>query len=72
MYRVRINGRKKYEDAVALLTKVGGMFHGVPSTSRDERVLVVSNQQYEALVEQDLVDGQCGASEKNGIEKSGR
>lgn len=66
MHEIQIIGQKKYADAVALLTEIGGMCHGLPSASDKEHFLVVSNQQFEELVKQDFIE-----SDTNGINKDG-
>jgi hypothetical protein len=52
MPAVPIISKEQYEKAIEVLTRVGGVWQGV---GQRERILLVSQAQYKALLEADLV-----------------
>jgi hypothetical protein len=63
MPAVEIDSSEQYSKALAVLTEVGGTFHGVGGT--EERTLLVTEAQYRALVA-------AGVVTKNGTKERGR
>jgi hypothetical protein len=61
MPRVQMKDMKQYAKALGVLSRVGGTFQGV---GRDEWFLLVTNAQYEALVEAKVVAPENGAQEQ--------
>lgn len=62
MHRVRIKDLKQYAKAIEVLTRVGGTFHGV---GHEEWFLLVTDPQYQALVQAKVVTSDNGAKEAN-------
>ena len=58
MHRVPIKDLKQYEQALEVLTRVGGTFQGVGS---EEWALLVSDAQFQALVDAKVVAAGNGA-----------
>ncbi|HZV03491.1 MAG TPA: hypothetical protein VE999_00240 [Gemmataceae bacterium] len=63
MPAVEIDSPEQYSKALAVLTEVGGTFHGVGGEK--ERTLLVTEAQYRALVA-------AGVVTKNGAKERGR
>ena len=61
MPRVQMKDLKQYAKALEVLSRVGGTFQGV---GQDEWFLLVSNAQYEALVEAKVVAPETGVKEQ--------
>ena len=61
MPRVPIKDLKQYEKALGVLTRVGGTFQGV---GQDERFLLVTEAQYQALLQAKVVTPDPGAKEQ--------
>ena len=58
---VPIKDQKQYEKALEVLSRVGGTFQGV---GQDEWFLLVTNAQYQALVEAKVIAATNGAKEQ--------
>jgi hypothetical protein len=62
MPRVRIHNQKQYEKAIDVLTRVGGTYQGV---GQDEWYLLVTEAQYQALLNENVVPPQNGSQEQH-------
>ena len=61
MPRVQMKDLKQYGKALEVLSRVGGTFQGV---GQDEWFLLVTNAQYQALVEAKVVTPENGVKEQ--------
>jgi hypothetical protein len=62
-HRVPIKDLKQYEKAIEVLTRVGGTYQGVGT---DEWFLLVTEPQYQALVEAKVIPPDKGAKDQHG------
>ena len=67
MPRVQMKDLKQYAKALGVLSRVGGTFQGV---GQDEWFLLVTDAQYEALVEAKVIAPQNGVEEQPRGKKS--
>ena len=67
MPAVPITSREQYEQAIEVLTRVGGTWQGV---GQKERFLLVSEAQYRALLEANLITPTNGEKEHKRAQKS--
>jgi hypothetical protein len=67
MPAVPITSREQYIKAIEVLDRVGGTWHGV---GREERFLLVSPRQYQALVEAKVVTPEDGKKDSSRDKKS--
>jgi len=63
MPKVAIKDMKQYEKALDVLIRVGGTWQGV---GRDEWFLLVTEDQYRALLEAKVIPSEHGPEEKRG------
>ena len=63
MPAVRMKTREQYVRAIGVLTRVGGTWQGV---GQEERYLFVSQAQYRALVEANVVTPEVATADREG------